>query len=95
MSRVTTDPAPTSASSPTVTPARTTEPEPTRAPRSKLGGTSSGSRSGSRQISSRSLTVRTPAPRNTRSASTHELVMWLPGEQRTRAPMLLARSTVR
>jgi hypothetical protein len=46
------------------TPPRITDPDPTRAPWPKNGGARLGVRSGSRQIISRSLTVRTPAPRN-------------------------------
>ncbi|MCW2929410.1 MAG: hypothetical protein JWM19_372 [Actinomycetia bacterium] len=79
-----------------LTPARMTEPDPTRAPVLNTGGARAGSRpSGSRQDISLSLTVRTPAPRNTRSASTQELVTWLPGEQRTSLPIWVARSIVR
>jgi hypothetical protein len=67
-SRVTTDPAPTSAPAPITMPATIVEPEPTLQPSSKRGGANLGGRSGSRQTSSLSLMVRTPAPRKTRSA---------------------------
>ena len=93
-SRVTTAPAPTSAWAPTRIPPRITAPDPTRAPSSNRGGVSGADPPPTCQSRPLSLIVRTPAPRNTPSASTVSEVMCDPGEQRTRVPIRAARSMV-